>query len=84
MSQRNQQLPKRRVVILTKGDMIGLLSLGSGAQGTRVITTDPRRPIPSVRIHENRDSAVAEFNQALTDTLERGWKIAYDGEPLFG
>lgn len=84
MAQRNQQLPKHRVVILTKGEMIGLLSLSLDEQGVRVISTDPRRPIPSVRLHANRDSAVAEFNQALAQTLERGWKIAYDGEPLFG
>lgn len=84
MAQRNQQTQKHRVVILTKGEMIGLLSLGSGEQGIRVITTDPRRPIPSVRIHENRDSVAAEFHQALAETLERGWKIAYDGQPLFG
>ncbi len=84
MAQQNQQPQKRRVVILTKGDMIGLLSLGSGEQSIRIISTDPRRPTPSVRVHENRDSAVAKFNQALVETLERGWKIAYDGEPLFG
>ena len=84
MSQLNQRSTLRRIVILTKDDMTGLLSLGSGEQGIRVISTDPRRPIPSVRIHKDRDSAVAEFNQALADTLERGWKIAYDGEPLFG
>ncbi len=84
MAQQNQQPQKRRVVILTKEAMIGLLSLGSGEQGILVISTDPRRPTPSVRVHENRDSAVAEFNQALADSLERGWKIAYDREPLFG
>lgn len=84
MAQRNQQSPKRRIVILIKGDMTGLLSLGFGEQGIRVISTDPRRPVPSVRVHKDRDSAVAEFNQALADTLERGWKIAYDGQPLFG
>lgn len=84
MSQLNQQSPKQRVVILIKGDMIGLLSLGSGGQGIRVISTDPRRRVPSVRIHKDRDSAVVEFNQVLADTLERGWKIAYDGEPMFG
>ena len=84
MAQQNKQPQKRRVVILTKGTMTGTLSLSSGEQGIRVISTDPRRPIPSVRVHENRDSAVAEFNQALADSLERGWKIAYDGEPLFG
>ncbi len=84
MAQRNQQPQKRRVVILTKGDMTGTLSLGSGEQNIRVISTDPRRPFPSVRVHEDRDSAVAEFNQTLAETLERGWKVAYDGEPLFG
>ena len=84
MAQQNQQPQKRRVVILTKGDMTGTLSLGSGKQKFRVISTDPRRTSPSVRVHENRDSAVAEFNQALAETLERGWKIACDGEPLFG
>lgn len=84
MSQHNQHSPKHRIIILTKGDMIGLLSLGSGEQGTRVISTDRRRPIPSVRVHENRDSAVAEFNQTLAVTLGQGWKIAYDGEPIFG
>lgn len=84
MSQHNQHSPKRRIIILTKGDMIGLLSLGSGEQGTRVISTDRRRSIPSVRVHENRDSAVAEFNQTLAVTLGQGWKIAHDGEPIFG
>ncbi len=84
MSLRNQQPQKRRVVILTKGEIIGLLSLGSGKQKIRVISTDPHHPIPSVRGHENRDSAVAEFNQVLAQTLKRGWRIAYDGEPLFG
>ncbi len=84
MAQQNQQPQKRRVVILTNGDMTGTLSLGSGEQSICVISTDPPRPTPSVRVHENRDSAVAEFNQALAETLERGWKIAYDGEPLFG
>ena len=84
MAQQNQQPHKRRVVILTKGDMTSTLSLGSGKQDIRVISTDPRRPIPSVRVHENRDSAMAEFKQAMADSLERGWKIAYDGEPLFG
>jgi len=84
MSQRIQQPQKRRVVILTKGEMTGTLSLSSGEQDIRVISTDPRRPIPSARVHQNRDSAMAEFNQALAETLERGWKIAYDGEPLFG
>lgn len=84
MSQRNQQPQKHRVVILTKDDMLGVLSLGSDGQETRVTSTDPRRPMPSVRVHEHRDAAVAEFNQALADTLERGWVIAYDGPPLFG
>ncbi len=84
MAQSNQQPRKHRVVILIKGDMIGLLSLGLAEQGIRIISTDPCRPIPSVRVHENRDSAMVEFKQAMADSLERGWKIAYDGEPLFG
>jgi hypothetical protein len=73
-----------RTVIIAKGDMLGAFGMSTTPQGTRVVTVDPRRPEPSVHVYEDADAARREFNRELAITIERGWQIVYDGQPLQG
>ena len=73
-----------RTAILTKGEMIGLLSLKTSDEGGVVVRIDPRESQPAGQTYE--DSAAAEkwFNRSLATSRKNGWRVLYDGEALWG
>jgi hypothetical protein len=81
------------VTILSKGEMYSLLSLISeqrlDASGNltcvnAVAKLDPREDQPLVKPFSERREALAQYRQAIATSLERGWRVAWQGEPLFG
>jgi len=76
--------PNIRTVIARKNEMLALLTIIEIEQQARVVTTDPRRPEPSVRVYDDPRQAAREFAAALSTTRKRGWTVVYDGPPLLG
>jgi hypothetical protein len=49
-----------------------------------VAKLDPREDQPLVKSFSERREALAQYRQAIATSLERGWQVAWQGEPLFG
>lgn len=81
------------ITILNKGELYSLLSIFSGplpdAEGNltnvnAVAKLDPREKLPLIKPFDERREAVAQYKQAIETSLERGWRVAFQGQPLFG
>jgi hypothetical protein len=73
-----------RIAILTKNNMIGLLSLRKVPIGGAICRIDPREAKPAVQIYNDPEQAEEWFVRSLKTSQENGWKIVYDGLPLHG
>jgi hypothetical protein len=73
-----------RTTILTKNDMIGLLSLKTAPFGGAICRVDPREAKPAIQVYSDPEQAEECFIRSLKTTRENGWKIVYDGLPLHG
>jgi hypothetical protein len=85
--------PEKVVTILNKGELYSFLSIISGTvtgedgkttSVNAVAKLDPREEQPLVKPFNERREAVAQYKQAIETSLERGWRVAYQGQPLFG
>lgn len=79
--------------ILCKGELYSLLSIFSGPMPDEdgqitnvnaVAKLDPREETPLIRPFNERREAITQYKQAIETSLERGWHVAYQGQPLFG
>lgn len=73
-----------RTTILEKNSMIGLLSIRSATDGAAICKVDPREAFPSLKIYDDPDLARQWFAKAIRTSIQRGWRVLYDGLPLEG
>lgn len=73
-----------RAALLAKQEMIALISLRTAAGGGRIVRIDPRQPLPAAKSYEDAAEAQRWFRRSLLTSQRNGWRIVYDGEPLFG
>lgn len=73
-----------RTAVLTKHDMLALLSLKSSDEGGQIVRFDPREPLPAVQRYETDAEALKWFRRSIATSRKNGWSVVYDGEPLIG
>ncbi len=74
-----------QTAVMTKNEMVALLSLKLGNSGGGIIVrVDPRQPLPAAQTYQDADAAAAWFNRSLATSKRNGWHIVYLGEPLVG
>lgn len=73
-----------RTTILEKNSMIGLLSIRSATDGAAICKVDPREAFPSLKVYDDPELARQWFAKAVRTSVERGWRVLYDGLPLEG
>lgn len=73
-----------RAALLAKHEMIALLSLRTVAGGGRIVRIDPRQPAPAAKSYEDPAEAQRWFRRSLITSRRNGWRVIYDGEPLYG
>ncbi len=73
-----------RTAVLTKNDMLALLSLRSSDEGGQIVRFDPREPLPAVQRYQSDAEALKWFRRSLATSRKNGWAVVYDGEPMIG
>ncbi|HVG31117.1 MAG TPA: hypothetical protein VM864_15510 [Pyrinomonadaceae bacterium] len=74
-----------RTALLSKHEMIALISLRTSAEGGgRIVRVDPRQPLPAAKVYEDPADALRWFRRSLATSRRNGWEVVYDGEPRFG
>jgi hypothetical protein len=73
-----------RTAVMTKGEMIALITLRTTASGGQITRYDPREPLPVARRYDDVDEAARWFRRSLSTSLKNGWSVIYDGQPVFG
>jgi hypothetical protein len=73
-----------RAALLSKHEMIALISLRTATRGGRIVRVDPRQPLPAAKFYEDPEEALRWFRRSLATSRRNGWVVIYDGEPLFG
>ena len=73
-----------RTAVLTKADMLALLSLKTSDDGGQIVRFDPRESLPSMQRYESEEEALKWFRRSLATSRRNGWSVVYDGEPLVG
>jgi hypothetical protein len=73
-----------RTALLSKRDMLALLSVKTGDAGGLLVRVDPRQNAPAAQTYETADTALHWFRRSLSTSRRNGWDVIYDGPPLFG
>jgi hypothetical protein len=73
-----------RTAVLTKNEMLALLSLKSSDEGGQIVRFDPREPLPAIQRYDSESEALKWFRRSLATSRRNGWSVVYDGEPLIG
>ena len=73
-----------RTAVLTKADMLALLSLKASPDGGQIVRLDPRETLPSMQSYETEEEALKWFTRSLATSRRNGWAVVYDGTPLVG
>jgi hypothetical protein len=73
-----------RAALLSKHEMIALISLRTAQRGGRIVRVDPRQPLPAAKFYEDPEEALRWFRRSLATSRRNGWVVIYDGEPQFG
>lgn len=73
-----------RSALLAKHEMIALISLRTVEGGGRIVRIDPRQSLPSAKSYDDPADALRWFRRSLATSRRNGWRVVYDGEPLFG
>lgn len=74
-----------RTALLSKHEMIALISLRTSAEGGgRIVRIDPRQPLPAAKVYEDPADALRWFRRSLATSRRNGWEVVYDGEPNYG
>ncbi|MFN2480426.1 MAG: hypothetical protein ABR554_02930 [Pyrinomonadaceae bacterium] len=74
-----------RTALLSKHEMIALISLRTTAEGGgRIVRIDPRQPLPAAKVYEDPADALRWFRRSLATSRRNGWAVVYDGEPQYG
>ena len=73
-----------RTAVLSKNDMLALLSLKASPDGGQIVRLDPRETLPSMQRYETEEEALKWFTRSLATSRRNGWAVVYDGTPLVG
>jgi hypothetical protein len=73
-----------RTAVLSKNDMLALLSLKASPDGGQIVRLDPRETLPSMQSYETEEEALKWFRRSLATSRKNGWAVVYDGTPLVG
>ena len=73
-----------RTAVLSKNDMLALLSLKATPDGGQIVRLDPRQRLPSMQRYETEEEALRWFTRSLATSRKNGWAVVYDGAPLIG
>jgi hypothetical protein len=73
-----------RTAVMTKGEMIALITLRTTDKGAQITRYDPRESVPTARQYEDATEASRWFRRSVSTSLRNGWNIVYNGEPMFG
>jgi hypothetical protein len=73
-----------RTAVLSKNDMLALLSLKASPDGGQIVRLDPRETLPSMQSYETEEEALRWFTRSLATSRRNGWAVVYDGTPLVG
>jgi hypothetical protein len=73
-----------RTAVLSKNDMLALLSLKASPDGGQIVRLDPRETLPSMQSYETEAEALKWFTRSLATSRKNGWAVVYDGTPLVG
>src|ERR1700755_1227362 len=73
-----------RTAVLTKNEMLALISLKSSDEGGQIVRFDPREPLPAVHRYESGTKGLRCSPATLAPSRRNGWSVVYDGEPLIG
>src|ERR1700760_3441066 len=73
-----------RTALLTKNEMLALISLRTTESGGQIVRVAPRESLPSVQRYESEREAVKWFTRSLSTSRRNGWSVVYDGEPMIG
>ena len=72
-----------RTIVMAKNDMLALIGMVKTDQEASITTIDPRREQPLVKTYEPW-LVREELKKVLRLSLQNGWHVVYDGEPLWG
>ncbi|MBA2502286.1 MAG: hypothetical protein H0V27_05330 [Pyrinomonadaceae bacterium] len=72
-----------RTALMTKNEMFAFVSMRITDEGASIVTVDPRQEQPLVKTYEPW-LVVGEFRKVLRLSVRNGWRIVYDGQPLWG
>lgn len=73
-----------RTAVLTKHEMLALISVKTGAAGGVMVRVDPRQPMPAAQSYDDPQAALRWFRRSLATSRRNGWQVVYDGAPLAG
>jgi hypothetical protein len=73
-----------RTALLSKNEMLAMLSLKASESGGQIVRFDPRESLPTMQRYESEEDAFRWFRRSLATSRRNGWTIVYDGEPLVG
>src|SRR5215210_6306684 len=73
-----------RTALLTKHDLLALISLKTTTSGGVIVRYDPRQSLPVAKSYEDTAEATQWFRRSLATSLRNGWHVLYDGAPLAG
>ena len=73
-----------RTALLTKNDLLALISLKTTTRGGVIVRYDPRQSLPVAKAYEDTAEAAQWFRRSLATSLRNGWHVLYDGAPLAG
>lgn len=73
-----------RTALLSKNEMIAMLSLKATDSGGQIVRFDPRESLPTLQRYDSEDEALRWFRRSLATSRKNGWAVVYDGEPLVG
>jgi hypothetical protein len=73
-----------RTALLSKNEMLAMLSLKASDSGGQIVRFDPRESLPSMQRYDSEADALRWFRRSLATSRKNGWTIIYEGEPLIG
>lgn len=80
----DEELVLVRTALLSKNEMVALLSLKATDSGGQIVRFDPRESMPTMQRYESEEDALRWFRRSLATSRKNGWTVVYDGEPLAG
>lgn len=88
------EISSTHLTLLSKNDMFSFLGVVQTEADEEddfdfepmnaVIKLDPRDSQPFVKEFETHREAVRSYRKAVDTSIERGWRVIYRGQPMFG